>query len=314
MTYITSIKRKIEQSNKSITQKDPIDFLDYKKPLFFDIEEAYGLSFLMRLAARGCPFSFAGLGVMGLSGSYNAFIKDYHYTKEKAIPSIAKLKNRNFFKSPPVALASWSVLLEVVDWQKISGNFAVSEVKALIYKLYCTLPIHLVLPISKKIGKKIDFFPQTEGADNNENLNHAFMMCTNYFPLQNMLRCFERNNSGLLFATSANPHGQRTFSNPLKVAEIFKQLPFIIVDTNFLDPEGKDWPSHSMYDFTKFPQTVKVIRIGSVSHGLLNEVLLQSDFRPVVEFPRPVAEITLTSDIPPFNNFDSLQKLLKVSY
>jgi tRNA A37 threonylcarbamoyladenosine synthetase subunit TsaC/SUA5/YrdC len=306
---VTHQHRKLIKQN---LQKALLTLYYDKGPLLTDLSYSTDSFSAAFLAAEGCPIAFSGLGVIGLGGSYKAFLQDYQTFSKAKIAHIGRLKGRDFVKQPPIVLCSWKKLSSLVDWAKIKGSYDEQEVKALIKNIYDYLPVHLVLPIKTNTKERKPNYISTFDSLSKKFFCRAFMMCTHYQPLQNFIRMFESITQEVFYASSANLHGLRTITDPREVRKTFPTIPVILIDFNFFPNRVKNWPSHTIYDFSQFPEKIGVVRLGSVAHELLTEILSASHFKPQIEFSGSREEITLTQD-PPFNSLSAIKKILNLN-
>ncbi|MFC1711530.1 hypothetical protein ACFLZ1_02990 [Patescibacteria group bacterium] len=264
-------------------------------PEILDIWEIANIKKAVKIAAKGEPIVFACLGIYGLGGLAKAFTNS-----SDNVPSISVLKdNRNFTIHPPVALPSWKKLEKLVDWEKMSHD----KITDFMEKLYSGLPIHIVLPVRSQAKKLLPFAKVSSKGI----LSHAFMCSGTYKPLQTLIQLFEEKTNGVFLGTSANPTGIDTYMTAEKVAESFPKLSIILADYKFdALAETTNWVSHTMYDFTHFPEDVRLVRKGSVHHELM--IVYIDEFG--IQIKIDITEVKTLTEEPPIDSFDKLKELM----
>lgn len=261
----------------------------------------------LEIVEGGGPIGFCGLGIYGLGGIPRAFIERSHSLKYGELPSVGELKGRNFYSSPSVAMASWSILERLVSWGKMSDSdvkLKRSEVISTVKEAFHTLPWIFVLPVTQEAVNILPFAQQKD-----KGLNHAFLCTGSYAPWVKMAEEVERRTNEVILVTSANYHNSPPLVSAEEVAKSFPQLALILSDPEF-EAKGEQWFSHNMYDLTGFPKEVSVLRLGNEAHEIFVNFLQQRGFSPKFIFDFLGEEKILTKH-PPIDSLEKFRSIIK---
>ena len=275
-------------------------------PAIESIWDKQSVNKALEIVEGGGPIGFCGLGIYGLGGIPRAFIERSHFPTYGELPSIGELKGRNFYSSPSVAMASWPVLERLVSWEAMSGSdvdLKRPEVINTVKEAFHALPWIFVLPVTQEAAEVLPF---TQKKD--KSLAHAFLCTGAYAPWVNMAEEIERRTRQVILVTSANYHNSPPLVSAEEVAKSFPQLPLILSDPKF-EEKGEQWFSHNMYDLTKFPEEVAVLRLGNEAHEIFVNFLQQRGFSPRFVFDFLGEEKILTKT-PPINSLEKFKFLV----
>lgn len=222
--------------------------------------------------------------IFGFFGTAKAYIKG---EPNQGVPSICKIKTwsggqRNFYEKPPVMLVTWEKLEEFVDWQKLASyelGIDKERAKGLIENITAKGSGHLVLPIRAEWKPRLPFTLPFDNGDDGQ----AFMRVMSG-PLQTIVLATQ--NQEPIYATSANLSGKRTITSLDEFLETFPNHPLTLIYPRE-DREVVPGKSSSMYDFTKFPELISVLRLrGGPDHQTFIRTLVSLNLQPEIDFLR----------------------------